>query len=151
MRRSVSESSPSLGDPPADPPELRACVLQPDACAELLEDLGRPFQGLARGALVPCLALHRPEREQRPGELEGVHSLRRLRIRGRRFERGDRALVVALRGLKEPSAAMGERTQSRVCLRHVIVEQREQPLRRAEVADRRSAASIATEPARWAW
>src|SRR5207247_2083138 len=72
------------GNAPADPPELRVRLLRPEARAEPLEDLDSPLERLACRALVLRLALHRSEREERPGELERIHLLRRLGLLGRR-------------------------------------------------------------------
>src|SRR5439155_6206112 len=120
--------------PSADAPELRARLLQPESRAETLEDLDSPFEGLARRALVLRFALHRSEREQRPGELERVHLLWRVRRLGRRFQRRDRALVIALRSQEEPAAATGKRAQSCVSFCGELVEPRELPLRSEKVA-----------------
>ena len=122
---------------PADPPELRARLLRPEAGAEPLEDPGGLFERLASVALVLRPALHRSEREKRPRELEGVHSLRRLGRQGRRLERSDRPLAIALCGEEKSAAAEDERAESGVTVRCASIDLREQPLRPAKVAGRK--------------
>jgi hypothetical protein len=79
--------------------------------------------------------VHRPEREERAGELEGVHSLGWLGGESRRLERSSRLLVVALGREEKTAAAEGERAESRVAVRRASIDRREQPLRLAKVAD----------------
>ena len=82
-------------------------------------------------------ALHGSQREKRPRQLEGVHSLRRLRRLGRRLERGDRPLAIALRVEEKSAAAEDERAQSDVTVSRASIDQREQPFRPANVAGRK--------------
>ena len=89
----------------------------PQARAEPLEDLRRPLQRLAGGALVLRPALDGPEREKRAGELEGFTPCGGVGLNGRRLERRDRPLAVTPRRKEEPAAASGERAEGRVSRR----------------------------------
>ena len=75
------------------------------------------------------------ERKQGPGQLERLCLLRRDRSGGRRVELDDRTLVIAPRRQEEPPAPMGKGSERHVGVRRPIVEQRQQPLGRAQVAD----------------
>ena len=120
---------------PADPSKLRAGLLRPEAGAEPLEDPDGLFEGLARHALVLRSALHGPEREERPRELEGVHSLRRLRHEAASSERSPARDRPVRRGEVRGS---GGRAGGEPCHRsRALIELREQPLRLAKVADRK--------------
>ena len=61
--------------------------------------------------------------------------MRRVGLDGRRLEYLDRLLVVSLRGEEKPPATIGERTEPRVRLSRVLVEQAQQPLRCGKVVD----------------
>ena len=64
--------------PTADPPELRAGLLRPEAGAELLEDRERLLQRLARGLPLLRLPAHRAEAEQGAAALERKRKLLEL-------------------------------------------------------------------------
>ena len=137
IRRSVSESSPSEAvRPPIRRSSERALSNQTRAPSRSKIPTAR-CSDLAGGALVLRPALHRPEREERAGELERVHSLRRLGRERRRLERSDRPLVIALCGEEKSAAAEDERAESRVTVRCASIDLREQPLRLAKVAGRK--------------
>ena len=96
-RRSVSVSSSEAGRAAADPPQLRARLLGPQAGAELLEDRERLLERLPGRLLLLRLPAHRAEAEQRAAALERV----RMRV-----ELGERAVErLEARRSESPSAA----------------------------------------------
>src|SRR4029450_9727440 len=70
-----------------------------------------------------------------PGELERIRLLRWVGLDGRRLEHLDRLLMVSSRGEKKPPGTVGERTEPRVRLCGVFVEQAQQPFCFGKVVD----------------
>ncbi len=121
------------GGASADATQLGVRSRRPEARAEPLEAAGGQLERLTSVTLVLRSALHGSEREQRPAELEWVHTLRRVGLDGRRPQHLDRSLVLAARSEEESPATVGEGTECGVRFRRALVEQSQQPLRSREV------------------
>jgi hypothetical protein len=123
------------GRAPTDAPQLSARLLQPEARAEPLEDLGCPLEALAGVALVLRPALHRPEREKRARLLEGIASRGGFWLDGRTLKRSDRTFLGAPRGVERPARAMSERAHRCVGAGGMVLEEIEQALGSLRLAD----------------
>ena len=129
-RSSVSVSSVRCRLAPADPPELAACLVRPQARAELLEDRerllerlpGRPSSAPPAGAPCPGRAAYdraRAGRDAPPARPERARTLRRRRPARRRQRKAARGSVPKLRaptgfpcGARSPCSARGIRARS---------------------------------------
>jgi hypothetical protein len=81
------------------------------------------------------LALHRPEGEKRPRQLEGIRLLRQFRLGGGSLERSDCAFAVAPRGEEKPPGTMREGARRCLGPGGVLLEQIEETLGGRKLAD----------------
>ena len=122
------------GGAAADPRELGARSLDPDGCAELLEDRERLPERLPGCAPLPRAPLRRAEREKRPRALERHRSS--LVLAERLLEGDNGAVEVGLLGCDQAVTASGGRPGGRsIERRTTVLVPREHGLRLLEPSE----------------